>query len=91
MKILYKTITVDTQVSTQECWLVGVELNHTGNCTMTVYDEADSGVTAARTVVTMKCSSYVRQNSILFPRKGVHCEGIYVNWDAGVGTIYYHY
>lgn len=92
MKILYKTITAATQVSTQECWLVGVELSHTGNSSMIVYDEADSGETASKKVVTMRITSYTRQNSILFPDEGLHCEGIYVAApSAGLGTIYYHY
>lgn len=88
---LYKTITADTQVATTECYLDGIELSHTANTSMITYDEADSGATAAKKVSTIRCTTYTRQNSIIFPKGGIKCDGIYVDWDAGVGTIYYHY
>lgn len=91
MEILYKSVTAAIQVSTQECWLVGVELSNSGNASMIVYDEADDGETAAKKVVNMKCSSYNRNNSIIFPDEGVQCDGIYVTLSAGIVTIYYHY
>ena len=77
MKILYRTITANTQVSTQQCWLVGVEVSHTTNTTLVVYDEDDSSKTAAKKVSTIKCTSFIRENSIVFPEKGVLCKGIY--------------
>jgi len=90
MQLLYKSIATDTQVSTEECWLVGVELSHNDNSSMIVYDEADSTKTAAKKVVNMRVTSFTRQNLIFFPYDGIKCEGIYVDYNAGTGTIYYY-
>lgn len=90
-KLLYKTITADTQVSTQECYLVGCQIAHSAVTSMIVYNEADDEKTACRKVATIKCTTYNRQNSMIFPSGGIRCQGIYVDWDAGIGTIWYHY
>jgi len=91
MQVLYKTITADTQVATTECYLVGAELSNGSNTSMIVYDEPDSTATAGKKVSTPQVTSYNRQASIVFPMPGVKCDGIYVDWNAGVGTIYYYY
>jgi len=91
MQLLYKSITSAQVVTNQECYLVGVELSHSANTSMIVYDEALSTSTAARKVANMRCTSYTRQNSMFFPGNGLKCEGIYAAWTTGVGTVYYHY
>ena len=91
MELLYKTITASTQVSTQECYFVGAELSNAANTELTVYDEADSTGTAAKKIANLACTSYDRFSRMVFPDEGVHCDGLYVAWDEGVGTIYYHY
>lgn len=90
--ILYKTITADTQVSSLPCYLVGAELQSTTNAQMYIYDEADSTKTAAELVLTVKARStnYLYDNCI-FPEPGIKCKGLYADWEAGVGTIYYHF
>lgn len=88
---LYKTITVDTQVSTTECYLDGVELSHTGNTSMLVYDIANITAVAGNLVSTTRVTAYNRHCSITFPNGGIKMQGIWVDWDTGVGTVYYHY
>lgn len=88
---LYKSITGDIQVATTECYLDGIELSHTANTSMLVYDEAAATKTAACLVSTTRVTTYNRENSIVFPNGGIKCSGIYVDYDAGTGTIYYHY
>ena len=91
MKLLYKTITANTQVSTQECYFVGAELSNTANTYLVVYDESDSSRTATRKVANLGVTSYDRFSTMMFPDEGVKMEGIYVWYDEGIGTIYYHY
>lgn len=87
-KLLYKTITADTQVSTQECYFVGAQIVNTTNTSMVIYDRSSN---AARKIATVKSTTYPEQGSMIFPSGGVHCQGIYVDWDAGTGTVWYHY
>lgn len=88
---LYKTITADTQVATTECYLDGIELSHTANTSMKVYDITNITPVAGNLVSTTRVTTYNRQNSITFPPGGIKMQGIYIDWDTGVGTIYYHY
>jgi len=89
--MLYKSIIADTQVSTQECWLMGVELAHTANTTLLVYDQESASKTAAQLVSTTSVTAYKRHSKIMFPYPGIKCRGLYADWDAGVGTVYYRY
>ena len=91
MTSLYKTITASTQVSTIECYLDGVELAHTGNTSMEVYDESVGAAAAGKLVSTLKVTAYNRHTFIMFPKGGIKMSGIYAAWTAGAGTIYYHY
>jgi hypothetical protein len=88
---LYKTITADTQVSTTECYLDGVELAHTSNTDLKVYDESVGAGAAGKLVSTTSVTAYQRQNCIMFPAGGIKMSGIYADWTAGTGTVYYHY
>ena len=89
--MLYKTITEDTQVSTQECFLMGVELAHTANTDLITYDQESSSKTAAQKVSTLSVTAYKRHSKIMFPYPGIKCRGLYADWTAGVGTVYYRY
>ena len=89
--MLYKTITADTLVSNQECFLMGVELAHTANTSLIVYAEAGSSKTAANKISTTSVTAYKRHSKIMFPYPGIKVPGIYTNWTAGVGTVYYRY
>jgi hypothetical protein len=88
---LYKTITSTTQVASTECYLDGVELAHTANTSLKVYDESVGAAAAGKLVSTTMVTAYNRENFIKFPKPGLKMSGIYAVWDAGVGTIYYHY
>ena len=89
--MLYKTITGDTLVSNQECFLMGVELAHSSNTDLITYAEPGSGTTAANKISTLSVTAYKRHSQIMFPWPGIKVPGIYTNWTAGVGTIYYRF
>lgn len=89
--MLYKTITANTQVSTQECYLMGVELSHTSNTDLKIYDIKDTTAVAANLVSTPRVTTYNRQSSIMFPYPGIKCSGLWADWTAGVGTVYFRY
>ncbi len=89
--MLYKTITGDTQISTQECFLMGVELAHTGNTSLIVYDQESGSKTAAQKVSTLQVTAYKRHSESKFPYPGIKCRGLYADWTAGVGTVYFRY
>lgn len=92
MKLIYKDITADTQVTTQTCYLMGFEVcGGSSNGAIDIYDEDDSGKTADRLVMSTKCSSWNRMNTIIFPEPGIKCEGLYVDVNTGWGTIYYYH
>lgn len=93
MKILYKTITENTQVYVGKCFLVGVELTRTGGAatTMIVYDEASADTTAAQIVASLAVTPEKQVDRRMYPKdREPELVGIYVDWTAGVGTIYYH-
>jgi len=88
---LYKTITEDTQVSTTECYLDGVELANDSNTLLLIYDESVGAGAAAKLVSTLKVTAYNRHAFVKFPEGGIKMSGIYADWTAGAGTVYYHY
>lgn len=93
MKVLYKTITTDTQVYVGKCFLVGAEIANTaaGATTMIIYDQATSGKTAAQILATLNTSAEKQSDRIMFSKdKEPECVGLYVDYAAGVGTVYYH-
>ena len=95
MKVLYKTITDDTQVYIGKCFLVGVEVSEpaaAGAYTMIVYDQATSTKTAAQKVTTLCITPEHQSDRIMFPKdREPELVGIYVDWTTPcVGTVYYH-
>ena len=86
--ILYSAITADTQITTQDCWLVGGDVNAG---TIIVYDEDDATNTATSKVFTMKIGSYRHYNRIIL-QEPIKCQGLYaLATDAsGAGTVYYY-
>jgi len=89
--ILYKTVTADTLVTGLPCYLVGAEMSHTSNTQMEIYDEPAGAATSGKLVLTVKArdTNYHYDNCI-FP-KAIKCSGLWADYDAGVGTVYYHY
>ena len=93
MKVLYKTITGNTQVYVGKCFLVGAELTRTGGAAtiMIVYDSADASPTAAQKVITLAMTPAKQVDRRMFSKdREPECIGIYVDHTAGVGTVYYH-
>lgn len=95
MKVLYKTITDDTQVYVGKCFLVGVELSEPAAAsayTMIVYDQATSGKTDAQKVTTLCITAQHQSDRIMFPKdREPELVGIYVDWTTPcVGTVYYY-
>jgi len=93
MDILYKTITADTIVSNKPCWLLGVELSHsTANTSLKIYNEPNSTASAAKLVCAAKVRYGFRHwDKRMFDEPGIKCNGIFADYDAGIGTVYYHY
>ena len=90
--ILTKSITGDVQITTKACYLVGVELSHDAADTiLIIYDEDDGDKTAAKKVVTLRTSVEQQDTSRMFPLPGIKCIGLYADYDAGIGTVYYYY
>lgn len=91
--ILYKTITADAQITSQACYLIGVELTNAAatDTSLIIYDEANADKTAVQKVVTLATSDETQSDSRIFPYPGIKCKGLYADYNAGVGTIYYHY
>ena len=95
MKVLYKSITADTQVYVGRCFLVGVEYQKTAcanDRVMTVYDEASNDTTAEQIVCSLCITPERQSDRIMFPKdREPELVGIYVDWVTdGVGTVYYH-
>lgn len=95
--IHYKTITADTQVTTEDCYLIGAEFSYglaigSVATNMIIYDEPDNTKSASKKVLTLKTySGFKHYDSKMFPKPGIKCNGIYVDWNAGIGTVYYHF
>ena len=88
-RILCKVISANTQVSTQPCFLIGASLEHTGTTDLEIYNEADAtSSTTSKQVIALKGSNTV---SVILPMPGIKCEGIYANYFAGSGRVYYYY
>jgi len=90
VNIQYKTITANTQVCASECYLMGVELSNNSATSLIVYDEASATSSADRKVVTLRVSAEFQDAKRKFPLPGIKCDGIYVAWAAGVGTVWYY-
>lgn len=90
MRILTASITADAQVFSGDCYFVGADLYNAGDTSMIVYNENSASKTAAKKIMTIATTDEVQSAHANVPLPGVKCEGIYVDWTAGVGTIYYH-
>jgi len=90
MRILAKSVTADAQVVAGDCYFVGAELSHTTDTEMILYNENSSSKTAANKLATLKVTEEMQHDSMALPIPGVKCEGIYADWTAGIGTVYYY-
>ena len=90
MKILHKSITADVAVYVGECYLVGADLYHTTDTALIIYNEATATKTAGQIVAKIAVTDEMQNCNIMFPMPGLKCEGIYVDWTAGLGTVYYY-
>ena len=91
MKVLYKTITGNTQVYVGKCFLVGAELTRTAGAaaTMIIYDEASTDTTDK--IVSLCVTPEKQADRIMFDKESEpECVGLYVVHAAGIGTVYYH-
>jgi hypothetical protein len=86
--ILYSSIlsATDKLVSAAPCYLVGAEIS---SGTMAIYDEADATHSAGSLVTTLKMGSYKSYNRIMFANPIKCSNGIYVDNQSAIGTIYY--
>lgn len=89
--MLYQSIIADIQVTTQDCYLMGAELSHTGNTDMKIYNVTAGAAVTANLISTPRVTAYSRHACIMFPYPGIKCNGLYVDWTAGTGTIYYRH
>ena len=93
MKVLYKTIIANTQVHVGKCFLVGAELTRLAGdaTTMLIYDEASSGTTGAQIIATLNVTPTGQTDRMMYSEdREPECVGLFVDWTAGVGTVYYH-
>lgn len=95
MKVLYKTITADTQVYVGRCFFVGAEYQKVAcaaDRALIIYDEASADKTAAQKISTLVICPEKQSDRIMLPKdREVECVGLYVDWDTdGIGTVYYH-
>jgi hypothetical protein len=86
--ILYSSILngVDKLVCSAPCYLVGAEIS---SGTMPIYDEADNTHSAGSLVTTLKMGSHKSYNHIIFANPIKCNNGIYVDNQSAIGTIYY--
>lgn len=90
MRILSQTVTADAQVVAGDCYFVGAELSHTTDTNMILYNENTSSKTAGAKLATLNVTEEVMHDFMALPLPGVKCEGIYADWTAGTGTVYYY-
>ena len=90
MQILAKSITADVQVHAGECYFVGADLYHTTDDALVIYNEATASKTAAKIIAKPAVTDEMQNCNIMLPLPGIKCEGIYVDWTAGLGTVYYY-
>ena len=86
---LHKTITADASVYVGDCYLDGADLYHTTDTSLIIYNEATATKTAGQIVAKLAVTDEMQNCHINFPVP-LKCEGIYVDWTAGLGTVYYH-
>ena len=86
--ILYSSIlsATDKLVSSTPCYLVGAEIS---SGTMAIYDEPDATHSAGSLVTTLKMGSYKSYNRIMFSNPIKCNNGIYVDNQSAIGTVYY--
>ena len=92
-KTLYKTITGDTQVYVGRCFFFGAEITRLAAAatTMKIYDEASTDKTAGQLIATLNTTPEKQTDRIMLDKdREIECVGLYVDWAAGLGTIYYH-
>ena len=87
MRIYAKDISADTQVEVGECYLLGANIYHTTDTSLDVYE--GTAATAANLKIKVATTDEQQSNSIMFPKPGIKCNGIYADWTAGDGTVYY--
>ena len=90
MRILAVSVTADAQAVAGDCYFVGAELSHTTDTNMILYNENSSSKTAANKLATLVVTDEMQHDSMSIPIPGVKCEGIYADWTAGTGTVYYY-
>jgi len=90
MRILAKSVTADAQVVAGDCYFIGAELSHTTDTNMILYNENGASKTAAKMMATLKVTDEMQHDSMILPTPGIQCEGIYADWTAGTGTVYYY-
>lgn len=87
MKIQSKVIATGIVIS-GECYVVGVELNHTGTANMPVYNAA--AATATQLFATLRVTATNQFTSVMFPMPGIKCDSVYATLSAGAATLYYY-
>ena len=90
MRILSQSVTGDAQVVAGECYFVGAELAHSTDTEMILYNENSSSKTAAKKISTLRVVDEMEYANVMLPMPGLKCDGIYADWTAGVGTVYYY-
>ena len=86
---MFKSITADVQVCNKPCWLIYASLYADAKTTMVIYDEADSSKTPAKLFDTLAVDDANGDptDRAPYPERVFMKNGIYVDWNAGVGTI----
>lgn len=90
MQLLHATVTADAQVVSGECYFVGAELGHTTDTSLILYNENDNSKTAAQKMATLKTTDETQWVNLSLPLPGIKCSGIYADWTAGLGTVWYY-
>ena len=87
MRIIAKDVGADAQVVTGECYLLGAELYHTDDTHLDIYE--GTAATAANLKIKLATTLENQHCNLIFPKPGIKCDGIYADWTAGDGTVYY--
>ena len=89
MRIFAKDISADTQAVVGECYFLGAELYHTTDTHLDVFNEPSNAKTAANLICKLATTDETQQCKLMLPKPGIKCDGLYVDYTAGDGTIYY--
>ena len=87
MRIRAIDISADAQAVIGKCYLLGANIYYAGDTHLDVYE--GTAATAANLKIKLATTDEVQSQSIVFPKPGIECDGIYVDWTAGDGTVYY--